>query len=146
MATATQDQRLEQLKQKYASVLNMIQQTGVRLEHVHIANDKLYIKGHAPSEDVKNQVWNQIKLVDSSYSDLTADIDAPAASEQSRNRTETAGGAGQTYTVKAGDTLSKIAKQFYGDSNQYMKIFNANTDKLKDPDKIQPGQQLTIPQ
>jgi hypothetical protein len=145
MATATQEQRLEQLKQKYASVLNTIQQSGVRLEHVHIANDKLYIKGHAPSQEVKNRVWDQIKLVDPSFSDLTADIDAPAESEQSRNRSQGAG-AGQTYTVKAGDTLSKISKQFYGDANQYMKIFEANKDKLDDPNKIQPGQQLTIPQ
>jgi nucleoid-associated protein YgaU len=146
MATATQEQRLEQLKQKYASVLNTIQQSGVRLEHVHIANDKLYIKGHAPSEEVKNRIWDQIKLVDPSYSDLTADIDAPAGGDQSRNRTAQPAAGGQTYTVKAGDSLSKIAKQFYGDANQYMKIFEANKDKLSDPNKIQPGQQLTIPQ
>ena len=47
--------------------------------------------------------------------------------------------------MQAGDTLSKISKQFYGNANDYMKIFNANKDKLKDPDKIQPGQQLNIP-
>jgi len=52
---------------------------------------------------------------------------------------------GQTYTVKSGDTLSKIAREHYGDANEYMKIFYANRDKLKDPDKIQVGQQLTIP-
>jgi nucleoid-associated protein YgaU len=143
MATATQnEQRLNELKQKYSSVLNMIQQSGVRLQNVHVENNKLLIRGTAPSQDVKNQIWNQIKLVDPSYSDLTADIDAPAGqAESSRNRTE-----GQTYTVKSGDTLSKIAQQFYGESSQYMKIFEANRDKLKDPDKIQPGQQLTIPQ
>jgi nucleoid-associated protein YgaU len=56
-----------------------------------------------------------------------------------------AGGAGQTYTVKAGDNLSKISKQFYGDPNEYMRIFYANRDKLNDPDRIQAGQQLTIP-
>jgi nucleoid-associated protein YgaU len=149
MATATQnEQRLEQLKQKYASVLNAIQQSGVRLEHVHVQNDKLYIKGTAPSQDVKNRIWDQIKLVDPNHSDLTADIDAPAGSDQSRNRTPVAGATGgtQSYTVKPGDTLSKIAKQYYGDANQYMKIFEANKDKLNDPNKIQPGQQLTIPQ
>jgi nucleoid-associated protein YgaU len=53
--------------------------------------------------------------------------------------------AGQTYTVKAGDTLSKISRQFYGDANEYMRIFYANRDKLRDPDKIQVGQQLSIP-
>ena len=52
---------------------------------------------------------------------------------------------GQTYTVKSGDTLSKISKQFYGNANEYMRIFYANRDKLSDPDKIQVGQQLVIP-
>ena len=56
------------------------------------------------------------------------------------------GGASQsTYTVQKGDTLSKISKEFYGDANQYMKIFEANRDQLKDPDKIQIGQVLKIP-
>ncbi|KXK53152.1 MAG: LysM domain/BON superfamily protein [Chlorobi bacterium OLB5] len=59
-----------------------------------------------------------------------------------------AGGAGKTertYVVQSGDTLSKIAKQYYGDANKYMDIFNANKDKLSDPDKIQVGQELIIP-
>ncbi|NOS85704.1 MAG: LysM peptidoglycan-binding domain-containing protein [Ignavibacteria bacterium] len=59
-----------------------------------------------------------------------------------------AGGAGKTertYVVQSGDTLSKIAKQYYGDAGKYMDIFNANTDKLSDPDKIQVGQELIIP-
>jgi nucleoid-associated protein YgaU len=49
------------------------------------------------------------------------------------------------YTVKSGDTLSKIAKEHLGDANSYMKIFNANKDQLTDPDKIKPGQVLKIP-
>ncbi len=59
-----------------------------------------------------------------------------------------AGGAGKTertYVVQSGHTLSKIAKQYYGDANKYMDIFNANKDKLSDPDKIQVGQELIIP-
>jgi len=52
---------------------------------------------------------------------------------------------GQYYTVVSGDTLSKIAKQFYGNPNQYMKIFDANKPMLKDPDKIYPGQKLRVP-
>ena len=52
---------------------------------------------------------------------------------------------GQYYTVKSGDTLSKISKQFYGDANQYMKIFEANKPMLSNPDKIYPGQKLRIP-
>ncbi|EXD65897.1 hypothetical protein J763_1241 [Acinetobacter baumannii 24845_10] len=50
------------------------------------------------------------------------------------------------YTVKSGDNLSKIAKEFYGDANQYQKIFEANKPMLKDPDEIFPGQVLRIPQ
>jgi nucleoid-associated protein YgaU len=51
----------------------------------------------------------------------------------------------QYYTVVSGDTLSKIAKQFYGDANQYPKIFEANKPMLTHPDKIYPGQKLRIP-
>jgi nucleoid-associated protein YgaU len=51
----------------------------------------------------------------------------------------------RTYVVQSGDTLSKIAKQYYGDANRYMDIFNANKDKLSDPNKIHPGQELVIP-
>ncbi|MBW8824058.1 MAG: LysM peptidoglycan-binding domain-containing protein [Xanthomonadales bacterium] len=56
------------------------------------------------------------------------------------------GGTGeQSYTVKSGDTLSAIAKQFYGHANKYNVIFEANRDILDDPDKIKPGQVLKIP-
>ena len=51
----------------------------------------------------------------------------------------------QTYVVQKGDTLSKIADEYYGDARLYTKIFEANRDVLKDPDKIQPGQKLRIP-
>ena len=53
--------------------------------------------------------------------------------------------AEQTYIVEAGDTLSKISKQFYGEANLYMNIFEANRDKLTDPNRIQPGMELSIP-
>jgi nucleoid-associated protein YgaU len=52
---------------------------------------------------------------------------------------------GQFYTVASGDTLSKISKQYYGDANKYMKIFDANKPMLTSPDKIYPGQKLRIP-
>jgi nucleoid-associated protein YgaU len=52
---------------------------------------------------------------------------------------------GRQYTVKAGDTLSKIAKEMYGDASQWKKIHAANADLVRDPDKIQPGWTLTIP-
>lgn len=126
---------LEQLKSKYASVLNAISQSGVRLTHVHIQDDKLYIEGACGSEAIKNKIWDQVKLVDPTYSDLTLNltVDPSLAPPQ------------QTYTVAAGDSLSKIAKHFYGNPNEYMKIFEANKDKLTDPNVTKPGQQLVIP-
>jgi len=56
----------------------------------------------------------------------------------------TAGGT-QTYTVKKGDSLSKIAREFYGDPGKWKKIHAANADKIPNPDLIHPGLQLTIP-
>jgi len=127
---------LEQLKLKYGSVLNYINQSGVRLTHVHIQDDKLYVEGAAGTEAIKNHIWDQVKLVDPSFSDLTLNItiDPSLAPKE------------QTYTVAAGDSLSKIAKQFYGNPNSYMKIFEANKDKLSDPNTIKVGQQLVIPE
>jgi nucleoid-associated protein YgaU len=129
---------LDQLKMKYGSVLNAISQSGVRLTHVHIQDNKLYIEGACGSEAIKNKIWDQAKLVDPTYSDLTLNLTvdpslAPPAP------------ADKTYTVAAGDSLSKIAKQFYGNANEYMKIFDANKDKLTDPNNIKVGQQLVIP-
>jgi nucleoid-associated protein YgaU len=51
----------------------------------------------------------------------------------------------QYYVVKQGDTLSKLAEEFYGDKMLYPKIFEANEDVLQDPNKIKPGQRLRIP-
>ena len=143
-APAGAEQKFNQLKQKYQSVLNAIEQQNVRLQNLHVEGDKLFIRGTAPSEQAKNEIWDQIKLVDPSYSDLTADITVEAPQQ----RAAAVGGAatgGQTYTVKSGDTLTKISQQFYGSANEYMRIFYANRDKLSDPDRIQVGQQLIIP-
>jgi len=132
--------RFEQLKLKYQSVLNFIQSQGVQLQNVNMEGDKLLIRASAPSADLKNRVWDQIKLVDPSASDLIADIQAPPAAAAAA---ASAGGASsapaRTYTVQAGDSLSKISKQFYGDANKYMKIFEANKDKLADPNKVNVG-------
>jgi nucleoid-associated protein YgaU len=142
------DARFERLKAKYQSVLNFMQVQNVRLENLNMADNKLYIRAEAPSQDVKNKVWDQIKLVDPSFSDLTADIDAPVAAAAAA-ASASAGGpssSARTYTVQPGDSLSKISKQFYGDANKYMKIFEANKDKLSDPDKVRAGMDLVIPQ
>lgn len=134
--------KFAELKAKYQSVLNFIQEQNAQLQNVNMEGDKLFIRASAPSQDLKNRIWDQIKLVDPNFSDLTADIQAPAAAAAA------AGGstvAARTYTVQAGDNLSKISKHFYGDPNQYMKIVNANKDQLPDPDKIKPGMELNIP-
>src|SRR6476661_3663443 len=104
---------------------------------------KLHFNGTVGSEAEKNAIWDALKTVPDWRNDVVADIKVvPSASAP-------AGGtaaAARTYTVKSGDTLSKIAKEFLGDANAYMDIFNANKDQLSDPDKIKPGQQLRIPQ
>jgi nucleoid-associated protein YgaU len=101
---------------------------------------KLHFNGTVASEAEKNAIWDAIKTVPDWRNDVAADINvspragvaAPVSSMK-------------TYTVKRGDTLSKIAREFLGDANEYMQIFNANKDQLKDPDEIQPGQILKIP-
>jgi nucleoid-associated protein YgaU len=134
------EQLLNQLKGKYQSVISAAPQLGVSLQNVHIENGKLLIRGKAPNENVKNELWNRIKAVDSGYSDLVADISIDSSLPQPQVMASK-----KTYTVKSGDTLSKIAKEYYGDANSYNKIFEANRDKLSDPNKIQPGQELVIP-
>ena len=131
---------LEQMKQKYASVLNLVNQSGVRLSHLHIQDNKLFLQGAAGSEAIKNRVWDQIKTVNPAADDITCDLTVdPALAPAPAPRVK-------TYTVAAGDSLSKIAKNFYGNAGQYMKIFEANKDKLSDPDKIKVGQELVIPE
>ena len=101
---------------------------------------KLHFNGTVASEAEKNAIWDAIKTVPDWRNDVVADIkvvpkpgvSAPVSSMK-------------TYTVKKGDTLSKIAKDQLGDAGAYMKIFNANKDQLTDPDMIKPGQVLKIP-
>jgi LysM repeat protein len=136
------DDKLEHLKLKYQSVLNSINNLHVQLQNLHVQDGKLVIRGHAKTKADSDQLWNQIKLVDANYaSDLAAEFTydtdaAPAAAAAPPPR---------TYTVQKGDTLSEIAKQFYGHANEYPKLFQANRDQLSDPDKIRPGQVLKIP-
>jgi nucleoid-associated protein YgaU len=72
---------------------------------------------------------------------------APPAAAPVPNSGPTTGTSGseQSYTVVAGDSLSKIAKRFYGDANKWPRIHEANRDQIKDPDLIHPGQKLRIP-
>ena len=142
---ATTDQ-LAGLRHKYDPVVKLMHARGVQVKTIEMQGAKLLIRAEAPSADVKNAVWDEIKKVDSGYADLAADISVKPGAAAGQGGP--AGGAStptKSYTVQKGDTLSKISKQFYGDANQYRRIFDANKDQLKDPDKIQPGQVLRIP-
>ena len=115
-----------------------IQTSKGRLQGSAVQNgDKLHFAGTVASDADKNLIWNAIKTNPDWEKEVTADIKVVAGAG--------AGAAPRTYTVKAGDTLSKIAKEMLGNANAYMAIFNANKDQLADPDKIKPGQVLKIP-
>jgi nucleoid-associated protein YgaU len=142
-------QSLEQLKQKYQSAIDQAQRIG-HLQNVHIENNKLLIRAEVANEQLKNQIWNTIKGVDPTYSDLTADITInsslpqPAAVQQA-GAASSGQGSSRTYTVQPGDTLSAIAQKFYGKASEYQKIFQANRDKMPDADHIRAGQEIVIP-
>lgn len=124
---------LEQLKQKYAPVIDKIKQFseyGATLDAVDLDGEKLHLKGTVPSTVVANRVWDAIKQVDPSYSDLHHEI-------------ATTGGEEQPYTVKSGDTLSAVSKLFYGNANKYPHIATANN--LADPNTVKVGTTLKLP-
>jgi nucleoid-associated protein YgaU len=98
---------------------------------------KLYWKGTVATEQEKNEIWSAIKTIPTWQQDIVADIQVTGGAA--------APAAGKTYTVKAGDTLSAIAKEHLGSAGAYMKIFDLNKDQLTDPDKIKPGQVLRLP-
>jgi nucleoid-associated protein YgaU len=106
---------------------------------------KLYFKGTVGTQEQANKIWDAIKTIPSWPQEVVADIRASGTSGTAPRADAGSQGA-TTYTVKAGDTLSKIAKELIGDSTAYMDVFNANRDQLSDPDKIRPGQVLKIPQ
>jgi nucleoid-associated protein YgaU len=134
--------QLAVLRHKYDPVVRLMHARGVAIRTIEMQGTKLLLRAEAPSADVKNAVWDEIKKVDPTYADLSADISVGAGQGGPAGGVSAPAGS---YTVKKGDTLSKISKQFYGDANAYKKIFDANRDQLKDPDKIQPGQVLRIP-
>src|SRR5688500_15402639 len=118
------EKRFNELKQKYQTVLTTADQQQVQFQNLHVQDNKLFIKGTAPTEEAKAKFWDQVQLVSPTQDDITADISVD--SSRALGAAVGGGGGGQTYTVKAGDTLSKISKQHYGDANEYMGIFYAN--------------------
>jgi nucleoid-associated protein YgaU len=119
------------LQEKYQSLIDLANSSNISNLRVEEADGFIKIEGTAPSAEVKQQLWNEYGRLDPDYrsGDLVLNIDAPEA-------------AANTYTVQSGDNLSKIGSK-YGVS--WQQIFEANRDKLSDPDKIYPGQELTIP-
>src|ERR1044071_808926 len=136
-AAKTNEDQFGPLKDKYHSVLETLDREGGRVQNLHVENGKLVIIAVAPSEDAKNKAWDQIKAVDPNYGDLSVDITV----DDSQGQGET-----ETYTVKGGDSLWRIADNKLGNGNRYMEIFYANRDKLDSPQSvIHPGDELKIP-
>ena len=130
------------MRQKYDKAIQVAK--GLRMQGSADERDgKLYFTGVVKSEDEKNQIWNALKTVPDWQTDIIADLKvqpgAAAAARASNAPTH------QTYTVKPGDSLSKIAKEHLGNGNLYMEIFNENRDVLQDPDKLKPGMVLKLP-
>jgi nucleoid-associated protein YgaU len=109
---------------------------------------KLHFNGTVKSEDEKNRIWTALKTVPDWQREVVADIrvKVPPQPQAARTTGQQQPTATTTHTVQPGDTLSAIAKKYLGNANAYMDIFNANRDKLSDPNIITPGQVLTIPQ
>jgi nucleoid-associated protein YgaU len=121
------------LQQKYAPVVDTIKEFepyGAKFVGSELVGEQYHLVAQVPSQVVENRVWDAIKSVDPEYADLKHEI------------TNT-GGADQTYTIVAGDNLSKVSKLFYGNPNHYTKI--AEASNLDNPDKIHPGDTVTIP-
>ncbi len=120
------------LVDKYNSLIELANTLGVTDLNVNEGDDVLHIDGTAPSADAKKQIWQEYAALDPDYraGDLVLNISSPEADST-------------TYTVQSGDSLSKIGSK-YGIS--WQTIFEANRDKIDNPDLIQPGQELTIPQ
>lgn len=122
------------VKSKYQSVLDLGQELNIQNGDVQEENGVLKITGTAKTQYEKNLLWDKIKAIGGDNpSDIKADIKVADSSVYHR------------HTVKSGETLGKIAKQYYGDASKYQKIFGANSDILKNPDLIYPNQELIIP-
>ena len=122
------------VKEKYDSVLKLGEKLNVQDGDVQVNGDKLEVRGTTKTQYEKNLLWDEIKRVGGENpQDIMADIKVADESVYAY------------HTVKSGESLSLIAKHYYGDPMKYKQIFAANTDILKNPDLIHPGQELKIP-
>lgn len=127
------------LREKYAYAIQTAK--GKFHGNAEERDGKLHFKGTVATDAERNELWSAIKTIPDWQSEVVADIQVTGGGAGAG----ASSGSAKTYTVQAGDTLSKIAKEHLGNANAYMKIFEANTDQLADPDKIKPGQVLRIP-
>lgn len=122
------------VRAKYQDVLDLGEKLNIQNGKVEEENGKLKVWGTASTQYEKDLLWDKIKEVGGENpSDIMADIKVADESVYAR------------HTVASGETLGKIAKHYYGDPSKYQKIFQANTDILKNPDLIYPDQELIIP-
>ncbi|SFR49188.1 LysM domain-containing protein [Robiginitalea myxolifaciens] len=122
------------VKSKYQPVLTLGEQLGIKDGNVSEDGGVLKIKGVAGTQYEKNLLWDKIKEIGGqSPSDIKANITVEDESVYHR------------HVVKSGESLSKIAKHYYGDPMKYKEIFQANTNILNNPDMIHPDQVLVIP-
>ena len=121
-------------QEKYQTLLELANQNGTTYELSEI-DGVLHVTGTAPSEEAKQQLWDEYNRLDPDYrsGDLMLNISVGAAA---------AGGGEHTSTVESGDNLSKIASKY---GTTWQAIFEANKDQISDPDMIHPGQELRIP-
>ncbi|GAA3603908.1 LysM peptidoglycan-binding domain-containing protein [Flavivirga amylovorans] len=122
------------MRAKYQSVLDLGESLNIQNGDVKEENGILKVWGTANTPYEKNLIWDKIKEIGGENpTDIKADI--KVADESVFHR----------HTVKSGETLGKIAIQYYGNASKYQDIFKANSDILKNPDLIHPDQELIIP-
>lgn len=142
-------------------VIKHIENSGVKVEHVTTSFNQgvVNLSGYVPDQEQKEKavltagnIAGVSRVQDNLLIGTPPDDANAAVKEMQEHAIKEKDVAGtqqwqsQTYTVQSGDTLGKIAKQFYGDAMKYPKIFEANQPMLDNPDKIYPGQVLRIPQ
>lgn len=96
--------RLDGLKQRYASVLETITRRWVRLNHLYVQDNRLFLGAAAPTEEIRNDIWNAIKAINPVLDDIVAEIAVDSSLP--------APPAAQRYAVQPGDTLSEISIGF----------------------------------
>ena len=141
---------LEQLKASQKGFQFIVSRSLPSGRGLFSTNLKVSLEDYTIKEDAKNEgpdVKVSIKLKQcKDYGTKTCSIakDGTAVLSESRE-TDNAPQAGSTYTVKKGDCLWKIAKQYYDNGSDYSKIYELNKDKINNPNLIYPGQVLTMP-